>query len=318
MMFRRLMMLAALLACLAGPALAGGKNAELPAQQGVYSPLYRPSGVYTVPVGQRFELLMYQDEGVLPLQASPSGGALPPGASLAEETVFGETARQVLLRGAVLTEGEYSFGVLIQEPAEGTDRLTTLAILQVTLRVSADVEPVEEYLGDGSGMLRLQMNGVNFRRTPGGERLDAYDRGTRFVWCGTQEKGGYTWYRVWSPDHGYGYIRGDMVQTEPPRRIVYTPGKETAFTLFITPGETAELTPSLIMTEAPEEIGFDTEPLVTVVRGEDTWTLLCFCIEEEKTFWIQVDLRDEYGAPLECQLLYLTPRWEPVPAYENH
>ena len=69
------------------------------------------------------------------------------------------------------------------------------------------------------------------------------------------------------------------------------------------------------MTGKPEYIGFDTQPLVNVVRGGDTWTLLCFTIGDESAFFIQVDLRDEYGAPVECQVIYLTPRWEEVPEY---
>lgn len=315
-MMKRLMLLAVLLVCLCSPALAGGKDAHLVAQEGAYAPLYSPSCTFDIPAGEPFEVIVYQDEGTQSLRAVRNGGVVPSGAEIvARESSGGRTA---VVKGTVLTEGTYSFGVLIQEPVGEGQETSTLAILQVTLRVSGDVETVEKYLGDGDGMLRLRMKGVNFRRTPGGTRLNTYDEGTRFVWCDTQEKGGYTWYRVWSENEGYGYIRGDMVQVESPMRIVYTPGKETAFTLFITPDTGRTLIPSLIMTEASEEIGFDTEPLVNVKRGEDIWTLLCFCIEEEKSFWIQVDLRDEYGVPLECQMIYLTTKWEPVPAYENN
>ncbi len=314
---KRIMALALLMVWLVSGAQAEGKGTNLTAQAGRYAPMYSPSYTFAVPAGELFEIVLYQDEGTLPLRAVRNGGEVPSGADVYWRTT-GDGLRQAYLRGTVLTEGEYSFGVLIQEIPEGTKAMDTLTILQVTLRVSGDVETVEKYLDDGDGMLRLLMNGVNFRRTPGGTRLGTYDLGTRFVWCDVQEKGGYTWYRVWSPDYGYGYIRGDMVQVEPPRRIVYTPGEETAITLFITPGNTAQLTPSLIMTEAPEEIGFDMQPLVNVTRGGDTWTLLCFCIAEEKAFWIQADLRDEFGAPLECQLIYLTTKWEPVPAYENN
>lgn len=316
-MIRRLLILAAILCCLCIPALAGGKDAHLLPQAGEYAPRYSLSGSFSVPTGEPFEIVVYQDEGTKPLRAVRNGGIVPHGADIhvRESSGGGRTA---YIRGTVLTGGVYSFGVLIQEPVDEGKEMTTLAILQVTLRVSGDVKTVEKYLGDGSGMLRVAMNGVNFRRTPGGARLGAYDEGARLVWCDTQEKGGYTWYRVWSEDFGYGYLRGDMVQIEPPLRIVYTPGKETAFTLFITPDTGRTLTSSLIMTGAPEEIGFDTEPLVNVTRGEDVWTLLCFCIEEPKAFWIQADLQDEYGVPLECQLIYLTTLWEEVPEYENH
>lgn len=316
-MIKRLIFLAALLMCLCAPALAGGKDAHLLPQEGEYAPRYSLSCAFDIPTGEPFEIVVYQDEGAKSLRAVRNGGVVPPGADIYRRELA-DGGRAAYIKGTILTEGTYSFGVLLQEPVGEGKEMTTLAILQVTLRVSGDVETVEKYLGDGSGMLRLTMKGVNFRRTPGGTRLGTYDKGTRFVWCDTQEKGGYTWYRVWSEDYGYGYIRGDMVQVEPPLRIVYTPGKETAFTLFITPGTDKAVTPSLIMTEDAAEIGFDTEPLVTVTRGGDTWTLLCFSIEEEKAFWIQADLRDEYGVPLECQLVYLTTKWEETPEYVNN
>lgn len=316
-MMKRLLTLLCLLLCLCVPARADKKDAHLLPQEGDHAPLYSPSCTFAIPTGELFEIVVYQDEGTEALRAVQNGGVVPAGAAIYAREVSGG-GRMAYLRGTILTEGTYSFGVLIQEPVgEGKD-MTTLAILQVTLRVSGDVETVEKYMGDGQGMLRLTMKGVNFRRTPGGTRLGAYDEGTRFVWCDTQQKGGYTWYRVWSEDHGYGYIRGDVVQEEPPLRIVYTPGKETAFTLFITPDTDATLIPSLIMTESPEDVGFDTESLVSVVRGGDTWTLLCFCIEEEKSFWIKADLRDEFGVPLECQLIYLTTKWEEPPEYVNN
>lgn len=323
-MLKRLMLLVVLLACVCLPAHAAGslsgKETHLVPQEGAYDPRYSLSCAFDVPTGEPFEIVVYQDTGSLQLRAVRNGGNLPPGADIYVRQTAA-AGRVAYIKGTILTGGTYSFGVLIQEPVGEGKEMTTLAILQVTLRVSGDVETVEKYLGDGCGMLRLTAKGVNFRRTPGGTRLGTYDKGTRFVWCSTQEKGGYTWYRVWSEDYGYGYIRGDMVQVEPPLRIVYTPGKETAFTLFITPDTGIGLIPSLIMTEAPEEIGFDTElptglrSLVNVTRGGDIWTLLCFCIEEEKAFWIQADLRDEYGVPLECQMVYLTTKWEETPEY---
>lgn len=313
-MMKRLLLLALAMLCLCPAALAGGKETgNLKAQEGLYSPEYNLVSSFAVPVGETFEFVLYQDGGELPMTAVRNGGAVPAGMDIYQRLDADTGLRQVYIRGAVLAEGDYSFGVLIREWAD--EEGCALALLQVTLRVSDDVQPVDKYLGDGHGMLRVLVDGVNFRRTPGGKRLGVYDKGERFVWCGTAEKGGYTWYRVWSADYGYGYLRGDMVQEDVPLRLVYTPGKETAFTLFITPGETDPLTPSLIMTEAPEEIGFDTDSLVNVIRGGDTWTLLCFCIEEEKSFWIQVDLRDEFGAPLECQMVYLTTEWTEPPAY---
>ena len=316
-MMKRLLLMVLALLCLCPAALAGGKEpGNLKAQEGLYSPEYSMVSSFAVPVGETFEFVLYQDGGELPMTAERNGGAVPAGMDIYQRIDADTGLRQVYIRGAVLAEGEYSFGVLIREWADDESR--ALALLQVSLRVSSDVATVDKYLGDGKGMLRLLEDGVNFRRTPGGKRLGTYDKGRRFVWCDMTEKGGHLWYRVWSADYGYGYLRGDMLQEEPPLRIVYTPGKETAFTLFITPGETDPLTPGLIMTEAPEEIGFDTDALVSVVRGGDTWTLLCFCIEEEKAFWIQADLRDEFGVPLECQLVYLTTKWEETPVYEFH
>lgn len=314
-MMKRLMHLALVLVCLCMPALAGGKETNLVQQAGAYEPRYSVNSTFEVLPGTDFELLVYEDSGTQQLMAVPNGEGLPLGVSA--QTRVRDGKRQIILRGLVYAEGSYDFSLLVQEVAKegGEAASSTLAILQVRLRVTADAKTVEPYIGDGRGMLRLTKKGVNFRRTPGGTRLDSYDAGTRFVWCDTQKKGGYTWYLVWSEEHGYGYVRGDTVQVEPPLRIVYTPGKETAFTLFITPGVDEPLTPSLIMTEAPEEIGFDTEPLVNVTRGGDTWTLLCFSIAEEKAFWIKADLRDEHGAPLECQLIYLTTRWEEPPVY---
>lgn len=313
-MMKRLLLMVLALVCLCPAALAGGKEpGNLKAQEGLYSPEYSLVSSFAVPVGETFEFVLYQDGGELPMTAERNGGAVPAGMAIYQRIDADTGLRQVYIRGSVLAEGDYSFGVLIREWAD--EEGCALALLQVTLRVSDDVQTVDKYLGDGRGMLRVLVDGVNFRRTPGGKRLGVYDKGERFVWCSTTEKGGYTWYRVWSEEHGYGYLRGDMVQEDAPLRLVYTPGKETAFTLFITSGETDPLTPALIMTEAPEEIGFDTDSLVNVIRGGDTWTLLCFCIEEKKSFWIQVDLRDEFGVPLECQLVYLTTEWTEPPEY---
>lgn len=323
-MFRRLLATALALAimCLcgaaqAGGAPAGGKNAHLVPQDGEYAPRYSVSPVFEVLPGTEFTIVAYEDSGTAELAAARNGGGMPSGTALTTRARDG--VRQACISGVAYAEGTYVFSMLVQERQEDDAQpLRTLAILHVTLKVTADAKVVEEYLGDGAGMLRIAVDGVNFRRTPGGTRLCQYDEGRRMVWCSTQEKGGYTWYRVWTEDFGYGWVRGDMVQVEPPIRIVYTPGKETAYALFITPGVTSPLTPSLIMTEAPEEIGFDAEPLAAVVRGGDTWTLLRFCIAEEKAFWIKADLRNEDGAPLECQLVYLTTRWEEIPEYVNH
>lgn len=317
-MIKRFLTLLLILLCLCPAAQAGGKETHLIPQEGEYEPEYSVTCTFEVEAGRPFELIVYRDRGTLPLRAVRNGGNVPPGMGVYQQDADGDALRQATLQGTVYTEGSYSFGVLIQEQTGNGKEMRTLAILNVTLNVVGEVEKPDPYIGDGNGMLRVVMDGVNFRRTPGGTRLDVFDEGERFVWCDTREKGGYTWYRVWSEDYGYGYLRGDMVQEEPPLRIVYTPGKETAFTLFITPGGKAQLTPSLIMTEAPEEIGFDTEPLVNVSRGGDIWTLLCFRIEEEKSFWIQVDLRDENGVPLECQLVYMTTRWEEVPEYVSN
>lgn len=323
-MLRRLLATALALAmmCLCGAAQAGGaptggKNAHLTPQEGEYAPRYSVSPTFEVLPGTEFTIVVYEDAGTAELSAARNGGGMPSGTAL--ETRARDGVRQACISGIAYAEGSYVFSMLVQERQEDAlQPLRTLAILHVTLKVTADAKVIEEYLGDGEGMLRIAVDGVNFRRTPGGTRLGQYDEGTRMVWCGTQEKGGYAWYRVWTEDFGYGWVRGDMVQVESPIRIVYTPRKETAYALFITPGVTVPLTPSLIMTEAPEEIGFDTEPLAAVVRGGDTWTLLRFCIAEEKTFWIKVDLRNEEGAPLECQLVYLTTRWEEIPEYINH
>lgn len=316
---RRMMILLLILVCLCTSAQAGGnapagKNAHLVPQSGEYAPRYSVNGVYEALPGTAFEIILYEDSGTLPLLMAANGGNAPSGMRTATRVRDG--VRQACLTGTVYAEGTYVFSLLVQEQEEQNVR--TLAILHVTLRVTSDAATIEPYIGDGQGMLRIMMDGVNFRRTPGGARMGQYDEGFRMVWCSTQQKGGYTWYRVWTEDYGYGWVRGDLVQEEPPLRLVYTPGKETAFLLFITPGTTAPLTPSLIMTEAPEEIGFDTDPLATVVRGGDTWTMLCFCIGEAKTFWIMCDLRDEYGSPLECQLVYLTTQWEEVPEYVNN
>lgn len=313
-MMKRLLVMVLAMVCLCSAALAGGKApGNLKPQEGPYEPEYSMTSAFVVPVGELFEFVLYQDGGELPITAVRNGGAVPAGAGIYQRVDADTGLRQVYIRGTVLAEGEYSFGVLIREWAD--EESSALALLQVSLRVSSSVSTVDKYLGDGSGMLRVLQDGVNFRRTPGGTRLGMYDKGQRAVWCDMTEKGGHLWYRIWSPEYGYGYLRGDMVQEEPPLRIVYTPGKETAFPLFITLGETDPLTPGLIMTEAPEEIGFDTDSLVTVTRGGDTWTLLCFCIEEEKSFWIQADLRDEFGMPLECQLVYLTTEWVEPPVY---
>ncbi|MBQ2954430.1 MAG: hypothetical protein IJE07_12935 [Clostridia bacterium] len=319
-MIRRMLAILLACVCLLGTAQAGGnstgkRDAHLVQQEGAYAPRYSSSCTLEVLPGESFTLVLYEDSGTLALRASRNGGSIPSGADLITRTRDG--VRQACLTGLVYAEGTYGFSAVVQETdAEGGSR--TLAILHVTLRITADAAVTEAYLGDGQGMLRITIDGVNFRRTPGGTRLGQYDEGTRMVWCSTQEKGGYTWYRVWTADFGYGYVRGDMVQEEPPMRLVYTPGKETAFPIFITAGVTAPLTPSLIMTQNPDCIGFDTQPLVNVVRGADTWTLLCFTIDGDGAFFIHVDLRDEYGAPIECQLIYLTPRWEDVPEYVNN
>ena len=315
---KRLMAMVLVWCSLCTAALAGGgggKDAHLTPQEGAYSPRYSVSATYQALPEDDFNVVVYEDEGTLPLCIARNGGSLPGGVTLTTRVVNG--VRQACITGRVLAAGEYTFGMLVQEEeADGT--LRTLAILHATLRITPDAPVTEPYLGDGQGMVRVVMDGVNFRRTPGGTRLGMYDEDTRLVWCSTQEKGGYTWYRVWTADFGYGYVRGDMVQEEPPMRLVYTPGKETAFPIFITAGVTAPLTPSLIMTQNPDCIGFDTQPLVNVVRGADTWTLLCFTIDGDGAFFIHVDLRDEYGAPIECQLIYLTPRWEDVPEYVNN
>lgn len=318
-MMKRLMVLLCALLCLSVPARAGGKeNSHLIPQSGAYEPEYSVSCTFVVEAGVPFEVVVYQDRGTQVLRAVRNGGTVPPGMDVYKQDANGDELRQAVLRGTVYTEGAYAFGVLIQEQIGDSKEHNTLAILHVTLNVVGEIEKPDPYIGDGQGMLRVAMDGVNFRRTPGGTRLDQFDENERFVWCETREKGGYTWYRVWTQAYGYGWLRGDMVQLEPPLRLVYTPGKETAFTLFITPGRDAKVTPALIMTEAPEEIGFDTEPLVNVNRGADTWTLLCFSIGGEKAFWIKADLRDEDGVPLECQLVYLTTRWEDVPAYADN
>ena len=321
-MFKRILaaMLAAL--CLFSSAQAGGKNSKdghLVQQQGEYAPRYSVNTTLSVLPGKEFSLVLYEDSGTLPLSAARNSGSIPPGSAAIGHTTD-DGLRQLRLEGLIYAEGEYSFSIRVQESMEEekSQQLRTLAILHVSLRVTSDIPVVEPYLGDGQGMLRIAMDGVNFRRTPGGTRLGQYDEGERMVWCRTEEEGGYTWYRVWTADYGYGYIRGDMALAESPLRLVYTPGKETAFTLFITPGTEEILTPSLIMTESPQDIGFDTDPLVNVQRGGYTWTLLCFCIEEEKRFWVLCDLRDESGAPLECQLIYLTPVWEEIPEYVNN
>lgn len=319
-MIRRLLAMLLALMCTLGTAQAGGssaagKDAHLVEQEGEYAPRYSSVCTLEALPGETFTLVLYEDAGTLPLQAVRNGGSIPAGAALTTRERDG--VRQVCLTGLVYAEGAYGFSVLVQEP-DGDDRAHALAILHVTLRITAQAKVTEAYLGDGQGMLRIAIDGVNFRRTPGGTRLGQYDEGERMVWCSTQEKGGYTWYCVWTADFGYGYVRGDMVQEEPPMRLVYTPGKETAFPIFITAGVTAPLTPSLIMTQKPGYIGFDTQPLVNVVRGSDTWTLLCFTIAEDAAFFIQVDLRDEYGSPIQCQLIYLTPRWEDVPEYVSN
>ena len=322
-MFKRILSALLILLCLFSSARAGGKgkDAHLVSQQGEYDPRYSVKTTFEVLPGKEFSLVLYEDSGTLALTGSRNSGNIPSGSGVVGH-VNSDGVRQLRLTGLLYAEGEYSFSVLVQEPSneegEGKIPMRTLAILHVTLRVTSDIPVVEPYLGDGQGMLRLVMDGVNLRRTPDGTRLAQYDEGTRMVWCSTEKKGGHTWYRVWTEDFGYACIRSDMAQEEPPLRLVYTPGKETAFTLFITPGTEEVLVPSLIMTESPGDIGFDTEPLVTVHRGDSTWTLLCFSIEEEKTFWIQCDLRDESGAPLECQLIYLTTQWEEVPAYVNN
>ena len=287
-MIKRLIAMAAVLMCLctgaqAGGKSTGGKDAHLVQQEGAYAPRYSSACTLEVLPGQDFTLILYEDSGTLPLLTAANGGSMPSGAGLTTRTRDG--VRQVCLSGRVYAEGSYGFSLLVQE-RESEETVRTLAILHVTLR-----------------------------RTPGGTRLDQVDEGARLVWCSTQEKGGYTWYRVWTAEHGYVYVRGDMVHPEPPMRIVYTPGKETAFPVFITPGVTAPLTPNLIMTGNPEAIGFDTQPLQTIVRGGDTWTLLCFRIEEAEPFFIKADLRDEYGAPIECQVIWLTTQWEEVPEY---
>ncbi len=319
-MMKRLAAALLALLCLWGTAQAGGnaagKDGQLVPQSGEYSPRYSVSPNLTALPGKAFELVVYEDEGTLPLVAAGNGGSAPAGVSFGTREENG--VRKACITGTVYAEGRYVFSLLVQEETDEEGTLRTLAILHVTLRITSDVPVIEPYLGDGVGMVRVIMDGVNFRRTPGGTRLGMYDEGDRFVWCSAQDKGGYTWYRVWSADFGYGYLRGDMLKEEPPLRLVYTPDRETAFPLFITPGGGEGLTPSLIMTENPEVIGFDTQPLVTVQRGADAWTLLCFTIPGEQRFWIQVDLRDAEGVPLECQLVYLTPVWEDAPPYENH
>lgn len=309
-----------LLCCLcisaqAGGKSAGGKDAHLTPQEGEYAPRYSSVCAFEVLPGQEFTLVVYEDSGTLPLLLAPNGGGTASGVRMSTRTRDG--VRQACLSGLVYAEGTYVFSALVQEETGAGQPLRTLAILHVTLRITADAPVTDPYLGDGQGMLRIAADGVNFRRTPGGTRLGQYDEGTRLVWCSTQEKGGYTWYRVWTADFGYGFVRGDLVQAEPPLRLVYTPGKETNFPLFITPGVTAPLTPALIMTGRPEVIGFDTGSILCTVRGADTWTLLRFCCPDETAFFLKVDLRDETGAPIECQLIYLTPRWEDVPAFTD-
>lgn len=317
MMWKRLWALLLTMICLCSAAQAGGasgsgKDAQLPAQQGPYSPRYSVSATFEVLPGKAFELVVYEDSGTLPLLAVRNGGGVPAGVSFATRTQEG--VRQACITGTVMAEGAYGFSMLIREEGENGAQ-STLAILHVTLRITADAPVIDPYLGDGQGMVRVVMDGVNLRRTPGGKRLGLYDEDTRFVWCTTQKKGGYTWYRVWTADYGYGWIRGDMLQVEPPMRIVYTPGRETSFPLFITPGTAGEVTPNLIMTQEPDVIGFDTGSLTTHVQDGATWTMLSFSIDASVTFFIQVDLRDEAGAPLECQLVYITPEWEDVPEY---
>jgi len=305
-----------LISALHAPAMAGGPSGALPAQNGEYAPFYSPACTLTVAPGKPFRFTLYQDSGTHTFEAVQNGGVVPPGAELQESISSGSTNRTVYLKGTVLTEGSYSFGVIVRE--KDGERYRMLALIQVTLRITADAPSVDEYLGDGQGMLCLVMPGVNFRRTPGGTRLGTYDEGTRLVWCRTETKGGYTWYRVWTREHGYGYIRGDMVQEEQPQRILCTPGETAEHLLFITPGTDESLTPSLIMTEASDVIGFDAPPLTTLARGGDTWTLLRVCVPDERAFWILVDLRDELGAPLECKPIYITTADVEPPAYTDN
>lgn len=324
------LLLALLCLCgLPGPAdraFAGGKNTDkeshLQPQTGEYDPHYSASGTYQALPGTAFDIVLYEDSGTLPLKVSRNSGSPPAGCGFAVSTTK-DGRRQARLTGLMLAEGKYAFSVLVQEEADaGTVR--TLAILHVTLHITSDMPVTDPYLGDGRGMLRILADGVNLRRTPGGTRLGVVDKGDRLPCTGTQKKGGYTWYRVWAEDVGYCWVRGDMVQEEPPLRLVCTPGKETAFPIFITPGAEDGLVPSLIMTERPDVIGFEDQSLVTVSRGGDVWTLLCFTMPEtdesgQKTaFFIKVDLRDAHGAPLECQVIYLTTVWEDVPPYTEN
>ena len=310
-------------------ALAGGRSADraghLQPQEGEYDPYYSVSATYQALPGKAFDIVLYEDGGTLPLQVARNSGSPPSGCGFAVSTTA-DGRRQARLTGLMLAEGKYSFSILVQEQADA-QTVCTLAILHVTLHVTSDMPVTDPYLGDGKGMLRVLADGVNLRRTPGGTRLGVADKGDRMPYTGTQDKGGYTWYRIWAADIGYCWVRGDMVQEEPPLRLVCTPGKETAFPIFITTGAEGTPVPSLIMTERPDVIGFDQQSLVTVNRGDDVWTLLCFTmpdmpdvgLDEQKTaFFIKVDLRDGNGAPLECQVIYLTTLWEEVPPYTEN
>ena len=330
-MLKRLTALMLAFLCLCGlpvpadRAFAGGKSADestLPAQDGEYDPRYSASTVCQVLPGRTFDVVVYEDSGTLPLTVSRNSGSPPSGCAFTTRTTA-DGRRQACLTGLMLAEGKYAFSILVQE-TDGDGVPRTLAILHVTLHVTSDIPVTEPYLGDGKGMLRVLADGVNLRRTPGGTRLGMADKGDRMPYTGTQRKGGYTWYRVWAADVGYCWVRGDMVAEEPPLRLVCTPGKETAFPVFITPEAEGTLIPSLIMTERPDVIGFDNQPLVTVHRGGDVWTLLCFTMPESSAdggktaFFIKADLRDEEGVPLECQVIYLTTVWEDVPPYTEN
>lgn len=111
--------------------------------------------------------------------------------------------------------------------------LCVLLLLLLPLCVLAEEQLL--YQGDGQYMLTVKAETICSRTPFGGEEITRLQPGTRIITNNlamTSSGNGELWYQVYLPGHGYGYVKGDDVQPDEPRRLPYHPGFGVSTALF--------------------------------------------------------------------------------------